>query len=186
MGASFACTLRCVVFRTMVIVFAAILACVSSGRRAGASEDLVTAGEAAESRLTDQTRDVIGASFYWVMDLAGSVWERVVTFGHPRGRAFRGTHGDGRITQYGQATNEVWPLGDAEPAATATAGAAITRRGCRRGHSIRTTRSPIAATDRGEGARARSLTASAPSAPRPGRDALLPALAVVERELDGR
>jgi len=40
-------------------------------------------GDADESLLTDSTRDVIGASYYWVMDLAGSVWERVITFGHP-------------------------------------------------------------------------------------------------------
>ena len=81
----------------------------------GPDDDLVTAGDADEAKLSDETRDVLGASFYWVMDLAGSVWERAVTFGHPRGRAFRGTHGDGRITEYGQATNEDWPLGDAEP-----------------------------------------------------------------------
>jgi len=80
----------------------------------GPDDDLVTGGEADEARLTDSTRDVLGASFYWVMDLAGSVWERAVTFGHPRGRAFRGTHGDGRITEYGEATNDDWPLGDAE------------------------------------------------------------------------
>ena len=49
------------------------------------------------------------------MDLAGSVWERVITFGHPRGRAFRGTHGDGTLTGNGQATNEDWPLGDHDP-----------------------------------------------------------------------
>lgn len=78
----------------------------------GPNDDLVTTGEADESLLTDATRDVFGASFYWVMDLAGSVWERVITFGHPRGRAFRGTHGDGTLTGHGQATNEDWPLGD--------------------------------------------------------------------------
>lgn len=80
----------------------------------GPDDDLVTTGDADESRLTDATRDVLGASFYWVMDLAGSVWERVVTFGHPRGRAFRGTHGDGRLTGHGDATNDDWPLGDHE------------------------------------------------------------------------
>ena len=78
----------------------------------GPADDLVTTGDADESKLTDATRDVLGASFYWVMDLAGSVWERVITFGHPRGRAFRGTHGDGTLTGNGQATNEDWPLGD--------------------------------------------------------------------------
>ena len=48
------------------------------------------------------------------MDLAGSVWERAVTIGHPRGRAFRGTHGDGTLRDYGLATNDDWPLGDNE------------------------------------------------------------------------
>jgi formylglycine-generating enzyme required for sulfatase activity len=80
----------------------------------GPEDDLITTGDADESRLTDATRDVLGASFYWVMDLAGSVWERVITFGHPRGRAFQGTHGDGRLDGYGNATNSDWPLGDDE------------------------------------------------------------------------
>jgi len=81
-------------------------------RRVGADDELVRSGEADESRLTDSTRDVFGASFYWVMDLAGSVWERTVTIGHPRGRAFQGTHGDGVLRSYGQATNVDWPSGD--------------------------------------------------------------------------
>lgn len=46
------------------------------------------------------------------MDLAGSVWEKVVSLGHPAGRAFRGTHGDGVLKSYGLATNEDWPSGD--------------------------------------------------------------------------
>lgn len=65
-----------------------------------------------EAWLTDATRDVFGASYYWVMDLAGSVWERVVSVGHPTGRAFRGTHGDGMLRSYGMATNSDWPTGD--------------------------------------------------------------------------
>lgn len=76
------------------------------------SGDLLTSGDADEGRLTDDTRDVLGASYYWVMDLAGSVWERVVSAGHPAGRAFRGTHGDGRLRAYGMATNDDWPSGD--------------------------------------------------------------------------
>lgn len=75
-------------------------------------DDLERSGEADEMHLSDQTRDVLGGSFYWVMDLAGSVWERVITFGHPRGRAFRGSHGDGTVSGYGDATNVDWPLGD--------------------------------------------------------------------------
>ena len=83
-------------------------------RRVGPDDDLVQAGAADESRLTDSTREALGASYYWVMDLAGSVWERAVTIGHPRGRAFRGTHGDGMLRDYGLATNDDWPLGDHE------------------------------------------------------------------------
>ncbi len=74
--------------------------------------DLVTHGAADESLLADDTRDVFGASEWWIMDLAGSVWERCVTIGHPAGRAFAGTHGDGRVTAYARATNEDWPRGD--------------------------------------------------------------------------
>jgi formylglycine-generating enzyme required for sulfatase activity len=81
-------------------------------RRVGPDDELVRTGDADESRLTDATRDVLGASFYWVMDLAGSVWERTVTIGHPNGRAFQGTHGDGNLRAYGMATNADWPSGD--------------------------------------------------------------------------
>ncbi|MBL8115170.1 MAG: SUMF1/EgtB/PvdO family nonheme iron enzyme, partial [Acidobacteria bacterium] len=75
-------------------------------------DELVTTGDADEKLLNDETREVFAASHYWVMDLAGSVWEKVVTLGHPVGRAFRATHGDGRLTSYGYATNEDWPKGD--------------------------------------------------------------------------
>ena len=83
-------------------------------RRVGVDDDLAQTGAADESRLTDGTREALGASYWWVMDLAGSVWERAVTIGHPRGRAFRGTHGDGNIRDYGMPTNEDWPQGDHE------------------------------------------------------------------------
>lgn len=67
-----------------------------------------------EAQLTDENREHFGASYYWVMDLAGSMWERVVSVGHPIGRAFAGSHGDGKISYYGYATNEDWPKGDTE------------------------------------------------------------------------
>ncbi|MDX1910559.1 MAG: SUMF1/EgtB/PvdO family nonheme iron enzyme [Saprospiraceae bacterium] len=70
-----------------------------------------------ENQLNAQNRDVFGASPYWVMDLAGSLWERVVSVGHPAGRAFRGTHGDGRLEGYGFASNDDWPRGDHDPVA---------------------------------------------------------------------
>ncbi|MEM7394186.1 MAG: hypothetical protein AAF492_17750 [Verrucomicrobiota bacterium] len=51
-----------------------------------------------ESDLNDNTKEVFGASYYWVMDLAGGLWERVITVGHDKGRSFLGTHGDGEIS----------------------------------------------------------------------------------------
>ncbi len=78
----------------------------------GSDLDLVRTGAADESQLSDSTREALGASYWWVMDLAGSVWERVVTAGHSEGRAFRGTHGDGELRSYGIATNIDWPSGD--------------------------------------------------------------------------
>ncbi|MFG0306852.1 MAG: formylglycine-generating enzyme family protein [Phycisphaerales bacterium JB040] len=53
----------------------------------------------------------LGASPYGIEDLGGSLWERCVTVGHPLGRAFTGTHGDGEVTPLGLATNQDWPNG---------------------------------------------------------------------------
>lgn len=64
-----------------------------------------------ESRLTDETKEVFAGSYYWVMDMAGSLWERVITVGDEKGRKFEGTHGDGYLSDYGFATNEDWPKG---------------------------------------------------------------------------
>lgn len=66
-----------------------------------------------ESQLNDKTRAVFGASYYWVMDLSGSLWEKVITIGNPIGRQFKGTHGDGLLS-FGHATNEDWPKSDDE------------------------------------------------------------------------
>lgn len=76
--------------------------------------NLVLANGWEESELDDDNRAFFGASHYWVMDLAGSLWERVITVGDSIGRAFTGSHGDGQISYYGFATNEDWPKGDAE------------------------------------------------------------------------
>jgi len=83
-------------------------------RRNQPNDELFQSGDADESNLTDETRDVFGASYFWVMDLAGSVWEKVVSAAHPTGRAFIGTHGDGRLASYGLATSDDWPRGDHE------------------------------------------------------------------------
>jgi formylglycine-generating enzyme required for sulfatase activity len=87
-------------------------------RRIGNDAELARGGDADESKLTDENREVFGASYYWVMDLAGSVWEKVVSVGHPAGRAFKGTHGDGRLREYGVATNADWPSGDHDASGT--------------------------------------------------------------------
>ena len=76
------------------------------------NDDLALSSSADEARLSADTRVEFGASYYWVLDLAGSVWERTVSVGHPAGRRFEGSHGDGRLTGYGSATNQDWPRGD--------------------------------------------------------------------------
>lgn len=62
-----------------------------------------------EQEINEATLDLYGASFYWVMDLCGSLWERTVTIGSAKGRSFKGTHGDGLLDAFGNATNEDWP-----------------------------------------------------------------------------
>lgn len=66
-----------------------------------------------EGQLNEHTREIFGASYYWVMDLSGSVWEKVITIGNPIGRAFKGSHGDGNL-RFGKATNADWPKSDDE------------------------------------------------------------------------
>lgn len=83
-------------------------------RRVQRSRDLSLASVADEADLTDEDRARLGASYYWVMDLAGSVWERTVSAGHAAGRAFRGSHGDGVLSETGTATNEDWPRTEAD------------------------------------------------------------------------
>lgn len=63
-----------------------------------------------ESKLNEETRKYFGASYYWVMDLSGSLWERVITIGHEKGRAFLGTHGDGTLSDEGFANVVDWPI----------------------------------------------------------------------------
>ena len=78
--------------------------------------DLVWLGGLREADLNESNRDLFGASFYWVMDLAGSLWERCVTIGDSTGRSFKGTHGDGTLANYGYASNPDWPKGSTETA----------------------------------------------------------------------
>lgn len=64
-----------------------------------------------EAKINNANRHQYGASYYWVMDLAGSLWEKCVTIGHPIGRSYMGSHGDGLISAAGTATNSDWPKG---------------------------------------------------------------------------
>ena len=55
------------------------------------------------------TRTYSGASYYGIMELTGNIQERTVAFGIPEGRTYRGTNGDGVLTESGNATNLDWP-----------------------------------------------------------------------------
>ncbi|MGZ8557123.1 MAG: SUMF1/EgtB/PvdO family nonheme iron enzyme [Chitinophagaceae bacterium] len=79
-------------------------------------DELVWLNGLQESDLTDNNREQLGASYYWVMDLAGSLWERCITIGDSVGRSFKGTHGDGMLAPYGFASNADWPKGNTETA----------------------------------------------------------------------
>ncbi|MGZ8550157.1 MAG: SUMF1/EgtB/PvdO family nonheme iron enzyme [Chitinophagaceae bacterium] len=79
-------------------------------------DELVWLNDLKENDLNDNNRDQFGASYYWVMDLAGSLWERCITIGDSVGRAFKGTHGDGILAPYGFASNADWPKGSTETA----------------------------------------------------------------------
>lgn len=81
-------------------------------RLPNANGELVMNNGWLEATLSDETKAFFGASFYWVMDLSGSLWERMITIGHPDGRAFTGTHGDG-VLSAGSA-NETWPTGETQ------------------------------------------------------------------------
>ena len=75
--------------------------------------DLVFTHGLDEADLSDENLSSYGASHYWVMDLSGSLWEKVITIGNSVGRSFKGSHGDGRL-RFGTATNEDWPTSDNE------------------------------------------------------------------------
>lgn len=80
------------------------------------NDELIFLNNLQESSLSETNRDQFGASFYWVMDLAGSLWERCITVGDSTGRAFKGTHGDGMLAAYAFANNADWPKGSTETA----------------------------------------------------------------------
>lgn len=59
------------------------------------------------------TREATGASYWGIDELSGNLWERPVTVGRPEGRAFTGRHGDGSLTDAGEADVAGWPGVDA-------------------------------------------------------------------------
>lgn len=83
-------------------------------RKVELNDELIFIDDVLEKNLNNENRQVYGASYYWVMDLAGSLWEKCVTIGDPIGRTYLGTHGDGIISNKGTATNSDWPKGIAE------------------------------------------------------------------------
>ena len=66
--------------------------------------------------LRKNNRQQAGGSFYGILELSGNLWERTIAIGHPEGRKFKGQHGDGRITPFGDADVDDWPGDDAEGA----------------------------------------------------------------------
>ncbi|MFN0188462.1 MAG: SUMF1/EgtB/PvdO family nonheme iron enzyme [Bacteroidia bacterium] len=55
------------------------------------------------------TREEAGSTYYGVMEMAGNLFEYVVSAGNPTGRAFLGTHGNGAISPDGYANITDWP-----------------------------------------------------------------------------
>ncbi|MEO1653928.1 MAG: SUMF1/EgtB/PvdO family nonheme iron enzyme, partial [Bacteroidota bacterium] len=49
-----------------------------------------------------------GAAYYGAMEMGGNLQEPVVSVGHPNGRKFQGTHGDGELNERGESNNQDW------------------------------------------------------------------------------
>ena len=58
---------------------------------------------------TNTDRKGSGATYYGVMEMSGSLYERPVTLGNTTGRGFEGTHGNGVLTSDGFADKADWP-----------------------------------------------------------------------------
>ncbi len=59
-------------------------------------------------------RTASGSTYYGIMEMSGNLFERPVTVGTAKGRAFTGTHGDGELDASGNANASTWP-GGADP-----------------------------------------------------------------------
>ncbi|MDN3666817.1 SUMF1/EgtB/PvdO family nonheme iron enzyme [Algibacter miyuki] len=58
----------------------------------------------------NHTREETGGSYYGIMELSGNLYERVIYAGNPNGRAFVPNHGDGNLTNLGDADVDTWPI----------------------------------------------------------------------------
>lgn len=58
------------------------------------------------------TREQAGASYYGIMELTGNMWERIITLANSTGRIFTGCHGDGSLSEGGDANVPNWPNTD--------------------------------------------------------------------------
>jgi len=63
---------------------------------------------------SSSTRVQAGASYYGAMEMSGNTWERPVTIGRPIGRLFTGIHGNGTLSNLGNADVINWPGTDAD------------------------------------------------------------------------
>jgi formylglycine-generating enzyme required for sulfatase activity len=54
-------------------------------------------------------RSQSGSGYSGMLDLSGNVWERAISVGHPDGRAFNGSHGNGILSNSGEADCQSWP-----------------------------------------------------------------------------
>jgi formylglycine-generating enzyme required for sulfatase activity len=55
------------------------------------------------------TNEQNGYSFYCISDLSGNLFERCVSVSNKDGVLFKGSHGDGKLDEAGNATNTDWP-----------------------------------------------------------------------------
>lgn len=63
---------------------------------------------------SNNSRLLTGATVFGIMEMSGNIHERCVTiFNRPIGRQFTGTHGDGNLTESGDANPSTWPGTDA-------------------------------------------------------------------------
>jgi formylglycine-generating enzyme required for sulfatase activity len=63
---------------------------------------------------SDGDRIRAGATYYGAMEMGGNLQEPVVAVGHPSGRKFSGSHGNGQLTPEGYADNPDWQPVDAQ------------------------------------------------------------------------